>query len=136
MTKMRVFPMRSSSVSRSFLAQGPVSLLPRTAVTGAMRESASSTAGSPMSPACTICRLPCSAARASGRSSPCVSEINPTTLALRELEAMRDHAGRADEQSERSDRLDGGDLLIPLLVVGPADVGLEHGQAVDLGTER
>src|SRR6185503_4006985 len=125
----------------SFSAQAPWSLFPRTAVTGAMRASSASTAGSPTSPACTMWQLPRSAASASGRSRPCVSEISPTQrrpalLALREPERMRDHAGRANQQAQPDQRLDGGELLVPLLVVGPADEGLQHREAVDLGAEH
>ena len=51
-------PARSSSVSCSRVAQGPTSLLPRTAVSGAMAASACSTLSSQMSPAWTMWSLP------------------------------------------------------------------------------
>src|SRR3954470_9729832 len=69
----------TSTVSRSGMAraQSPTSLLPRTAVTGAMRSSAARISGPPMSPAWTMCSLPCSASSAWGRRRPCVSDIRP-----------------------------------------------------------
>src|SRR5439155_1934004 len=66
------------AVSGTARAQPPRSLLPRTAVIGASARSASSISGVPMSPACTMWSLPRRYASASGRSSPCVSEISPT----------------------------------------------------------
>src|SRR6266540_3335557 len=56
----------------------PRSLLPRTAVTGAIEASCSMMRASPMSPAWTMKSLPRNAASASFRRSPCVSEISPT----------------------------------------------------------
>src|SRR5688572_26790177 len=49
---------------------------------------------------------------------------------------MRDQARRADEQPQRRGGLDGGDLLVPLVVVRPADIGLEDGETVDLRREH
>ena len=46
---------------------------------------------------------------------------------------MRDHPGRADQQAQRHERFHGGNLLMPLLVVGAADEGPEHGEPVDRG---
>jgi hypothetical protein len=63
--------------SGSAAAHAAVSLLPRTAVTGASAASASRIAGSPMSPPCTMRSQPRKAASASGRSRPCVSEMRP-----------------------------------------------------------
>src|ERR1700674_4018969 len=70
-------PTCTISVSGRRPAQGPVSTLPRTANTGAIRRSASSTSGLPTSPAWMIGSQPCSAATACRRSRPCVSEMTP-----------------------------------------------------------
>src|SRR5262249_20864020 len=51
-------------------------------------------------------------------------------------EAVRDHAGRADEQAEGRERFDRGDLLRPLIVVDAAHEGAQHGESVDGGAER
>jgi hypothetical protein len=51
---MDTTPTFSTSVSAMPSAQAPVSLLPRTAVTGATALSSLRTAASPMSPACTM----------------------------------------------------------------------------------
>src|SRR6266550_4161668 len=68
----------TSSVGSS-MAHGPLSLLPRTARTGATARSASNTAGAPMSPQWTMRSDPRSRSTASGRIRPWVSEITPTT---------------------------------------------------------
>src|ERR1700674_314798 len=77
---MGAAPTASTSVSRTPDAHASLSLLPRTAVTGAIVERRSSTLGSPMSPAWMMKSLPWSAANASGRRSPWVSEIKPTDI--------------------------------------------------------
>src|SRR5437667_2390148 len=64
-------------VCGSVSAQAPRSILPRTASTGATPASASRMAGLPMSPAWMTNAEPWGAERASGRSSPCVSEMTP-----------------------------------------------------------
>jgi hypothetical protein len=56
--------------------------------------------------------------------------------ALGQREPVRDHSGRADEQAERRERLDRGDLLRPLLVVDAAKEGPQHGEGVDGRAER
>ena len=61
-------------------AHAPLSLFPRTAVTGAISASAASTSGAPMSPAWMMCWAPCNAASASGRSRPWVSEMTPMSI--------------------------------------------------------
>jgi hypothetical protein len=58
-------------------AHGPLSLFPLTASTGAIARSFSRISGPPMSPAWMMCWTPESARTASGRSSPCVSEMRP-----------------------------------------------------------
>src|SRR5436190_23049856 len=55
----------------------PLSILPRTATTGASFRSSSRIPGSPTSPAWMISAEPSSARSASGRSRPWVSEIRP-----------------------------------------------------------
>src|SRR5690348_7223504 len=71
----------SATFTRAMLgspaAHASRSLLPRTATTGATIASASRMPGWPTSPACTMRSLPCRAATASGRNSPCVSEMSP-----------------------------------------------------------
>jgi hypothetical protein len=71
-------PTRRDSAQRSSSAHGPRSLFPLTAVTGASASSSERILGSQMSPACTMKWLPRRNSMASGRSSPCVSEISPT----------------------------------------------------------
>src|SRR5215469_7522939 len=69
---------RRTSVSRMDAAHRPLSLFPRTAVTGAMAARVFKISASPMSPAWTMKSLPCRNAAASGRRSPWVSEMTPT----------------------------------------------------------
>ena len=73
----------SVAVSGSARAHAPRSLLPRTAVTGAIASRARSTSGVPMSPACTIRSTPRRRRSASGRRSPCVSDTTPMTVPAR-----------------------------------------------------
>ncbi len=61
-------------------AQAPLSLLPRTLVSGASSARRSSVTGSTMSPACRMASLPCRKSSACGRSRPCVSEIRPMRM--------------------------------------------------------
>ena len=75
-------PTSTTSVAGSFSAHACVSTLPRTANVGARMRSASSTSGRPTSPAWMMRSEPRSAAIASGRSRPCVSEMTPTTVSL------------------------------------------------------
>ena len=72
-------PKRSRCVSAMCSAQGARSLLPRTAVTGAMVDNVSRTP-SPMSPAWTMKSLPRSTSTASGRRRPWVSEMSPIRI--------------------------------------------------------
>jgi hypothetical protein len=67
---MRVAPISNLAISGSEAAHASRSLLPRTAITGAMRPSASRIWALPMSPAWTIVSTPASAATASGRKRP------------------------------------------------------------------
>jgi hypothetical protein len=69
-----------TAVAGSRDAQAPLSLFPRTAVTGAIAASATSTSGAQMSPAWMMCWAPCKAASASGRSRPWVSEMTPMSI--------------------------------------------------------
>src|SRR5271163_154102 len=70
-------PVSTTSVSGRESAQGSMSTLPRTAVTGAICASASRISGAPMSPAWRMRWDPRRARIASGRRRPCVSEITP-----------------------------------------------------------
>jgi hypothetical protein len=58
------------------------------------------------------------------------------TSALGQREPVRDHSSRADEKTDGRERLDGVDLLVPPLVVSPADEGPQHGEGVDRRAER
>ena len=74
---VEVAPHYAEPLVLALAAHGPVSLFPRTAVTGAMPDNRSRIPAAPMSPACTMNSLPRRASTASGRSRPCVSEIKP-----------------------------------------------------------
>src|SRR5262245_22634462 len=97
---METSPIFRSSVSAIFSAHRPRSLLPRTAVKGATRLSASSTPASPMSPAWTMWSAPRRNASASGRSRLWVSERTPTRItpaASGKVTAV-DHEGRSHDE--------------------------------------
>src|SRR2546425_141748 len=79
MTQSRTPPTSVVAISGMDAAQAPRSLLPRTTMTGTILPSSSRIAAEPTSPACTITSTPASAVTASGRRSPCVSEMTPTT---------------------------------------------------------
>ena len=65
-----------------------------------------------------------------------VSPKRDRTSALGQREPVRDHSGRADEKTDGRERLDGVDLLVPPLVVSPADEGPQHGEGIDRRAER
>src|SRR6202162_3898902 len=73
-------PASTTSVSGSTRAQGAVSILPRTAVTGAICASFSRISEAPTSPACRMRSEPDRACTASGRNRPWVSEITPRII--------------------------------------------------------
>src|ERR1700693_3475517 len=73
-------PASTTSVSGSTRAQGAVSILPRTAVTGAICASFSRISEAPTSPACRMRSEPDRACTASGRNRPWVSEITPRAI--------------------------------------------------------
>src|ERR1035437_5987191 len=68
------------SVAGSAPQWPPWSTLPRIAVRGAMDRKASRMVSLPTSPACRIWSHPARACRASGRKSPCVSEMTPIRM--------------------------------------------------------
>jgi hypothetical protein len=80
-------------------------------------------------------RLPSHASTANGARTERVAR-NLERSALGQREPVRDHPGRADEQAERRERLDRGDLLRPLFVVDAAHEGPQHGERVDRSAER
>src|SRR2546422_10873173 len=94
-----------------FLAQAPRSTFPRTAVTGAISPSLFRISGSPMSPAWMMESTPRSAAIASGRSSPCVSAMTPTLIALTDASQLG-KAGRIRDPASYA-RPDGRGRLSP-----------------------
>ena len=65
-----------------------------------------------------------------------VSPKRDRTSALGQREPVRDHSSRADEKTDGRERLDGVDLLVPPLVVSPADEGPQHGEGIDRRAER
>ena len=70
------------------------------------------------------------------RAALVVSPKRDRTSALGQREPVRDHSGRADEKTDGRERLDGVDLLVPPLVVSPADEGPQHGEGIDRRAER
>src|SRR4051794_35302067 len=99
-----------SAVSGRRAHHSAVSTLPRTAVTGAMALRRWRFSGPPMSPAWMMCADPASAARASGRSRPWVSEIRPIGLA----------------DVFEADILNG--VALPIAVIEVPPLGLEDGE--------
>src|SRR5262245_48728536 len=73
-------PTSTSAVIGSASAQCAPSMFPRTTNVGARLRSASITSGAPTSPAWMMRSAPLSAAIASGRSNPWVSEMTPTRI--------------------------------------------------------
>src|SRR5262245_20381779 len=103
--------MLNTSFSGIFAAHEPLSLLPRTAVTGAIFASSSRTCGEQISPVCRMCSTPLSAAIASGRSKSCVSEMTPirasllaaratSHLQLTQLSAENDHRNNKHQSDD------------------------------------
>src|SRR5271157_4581501 len=81
-------PVSTMAVAGSSAAQASVSTFPRTANTGAIAFNCVSTAGFPTSPACMIRSTPLNARAASGRSSPCVSEMIPNLIRVSALSSI------------------------------------------------
>src|SRR5581483_4869986 len=117
-------------VPGTFRAQAARSTLPRTAVTGAISANLPIISGLPMSPAWTMYFEPLRARTASGRSTPCVSEITPITMAP----LLRRHDG--DNQCRRMlrimvDRVGGGHEL----PAGVAGLEIASGSRVRVAVE-
>ena len=72
---------------------GPQSMLPRTAVTGAMRSSSRSTAGSPTSPAWTMRDTPAKWVWIAGSNQPCVSAMRPMAVSTETREGAPEASG-------------------------------------------
>ena len=110
MTYTHTCPTWRAFVVGSACAQAPLSMFPRTALTGATVRKASRSAAPPMSPACTISSEPRSAWTAAGRSRPWVSAIRPTRRLVNGHQP-EETAARPGKQQFRLSGFDGADKV-------------------------